>query len=317
MNRNMNLPTSRTAADCFQYFIIIRPIRSRIGGFIGLALLSHCLMSPTLQSHAEDVPDSDALVAKAELAIQQRDYERALALLNQAVDAVPDEYAYRWKRAKVHDRLRQHELTVRDCDTILDETPNLAHVLDLRGSAKFKLGNVVGSIEDFDAAIKHEPRLEVRHWQRGISYYYAEQFEQGARQFELYQTFDGGDVENIVWRFICQARSDGVDQAREDVMDLEKPDARVPMAEIYNLFRAKGSIDEVLDAARKGDPDEASLKMRLFYAHLYIGLYCEATGQNESASHHLREADSRKISHYMWDVAHVHVKRLDDADRSE
>ena len=306
------LRAGRMATSGFRSFIIARLDRTRTGDFVYLACLLLITGVPMSACHANDDPQSDALIVEAEKAFGQGNHERALTLLDQAIEAVPDESAYRLKRASLHDHLRQHELAVRDCDTILEQSPDRVDVLQLRGSAKFKLGDIKGSIQDFDAAIKLKPGLEIRHWQRGISYYYAGRFAAGARQFQLYQTYDGGDVENIVWRFVCQARIDGVEPARRDIMRLESPDPRVPMAEIYDLFRGRAVIEDVLEAARRGDPDEESLKIQLFYAHLYIGLYLEATGHADLAAQHLQEADRREISHYMWDVAHVHAQRIRD-----
>ena len=47
-----------------------------------------------------------------------------------------------------------------------------------------------------------------------------------------------------------------------------------------------------------------------FYAHLYLGLYYEVTGDAAKAKEHLELATRHKIGHYMWNVADVHAKRL-------
>jgi len=64
----------------------------------------------------------------------------------------------------------------------------------------------------------------------------------------------------------------------------------------------------VLAAVETGRPSAAERNQRLFYAHLYLGLYYEAAGDQKRALEHLRKAaDDHKIGHYMWDVARVHV----------
>ncbi len=309
---NMRFFSIDPAPSGVPYSIIARLCHVVTAGLV--YLIYFCLFTGTiaLDSHATDQPKPDVLIDKANEAIQQGNYKVAMTLLDQAVAAAPGQTIYLLKRASLHHHLRQHDLAIRDCDVILEAFPEQINVLQLRGSAKFKLGDIDGSIQDFDAAITLEPQLEVSHWQRGISYYYASKFAAGTRQFQLYQTFDGGDVENVVWRFICQARTDGVEKARADILRLEAPDSRIPMAEIYDLYRGQKSSEDVLQAAQKGVLDKETLKVQLFYAHLYIGLYYEATGNAERASQHLLEADRRQISHYMWDVAHVHVQRLQD-----
>ena len=249
-------------------------------------------------------------VDKAQGAAGRGDLAMALKYLDKAVDAAPDDTSHRLRRATVRDRIRQHTNAIQDCDEVLRQNPENAFAIQLRGGAKFKSGDVKGSIQDFDRVIKLDPRREPSHWQRGISYYYARQYVQGARQFELYQTYDGGDVENVVWRFLCQARTEGVAAARKDILVLESADPRIPMKEVYGLFQGKLTIEDVLKAAQRGNPDESTLNRQLFYAHLYVGLYCEATEQPKLAVYHLREAERHPISHYMWDVAHVHVQQL-------
>ena len=77
--------------------------------------------------------------------------------------------------------------------------------------------------------------------------------------------------------------------------------------EVYALFRGTAKPEDVLAAARAGKLDKAELNVRLFYAHLYLGLYFEAVGDAKLAREHIaRAADDYKVNHYMWDVACVH-----------
>jgi lipoprotein NlpI len=87
-------------------------------------------------------------------------------------------------------------------------------------------------------------------------------------------------------------------------------DPRVPMMQIYDLYRGKLKPDDVLKAAEAGSPSKENLNTRLFYAHLYLGLWHEAGGRAGEAKKHLLQAEQHKIGHYMWDVAHVHADRL-------
>jgi hypothetical protein len=91
-------------------------------------------------------------------------------------------------------------------------------------------------------------------------------------------------------------------------------DRRVPMMQIYELYRGKLKPEDVLAAANAGSPGKDALNSRLFYTHLYLGLWHEAAGRAAQAKEHLVKADEHKIGHYMWDVAHVHVQRLRAAE---
>jgi lipoprotein NlpI len=209
------------------------------------------------------------------------------------------------KSALAADLNGQYQKAIDLFDKAIAKDPKAGGVYHRRGLTHFKLGNFAASIADFDKEIALEPKRKAGHWQRGISYYYAGRFDDGIRQFEGYQTVDSNDVENAVWRYLCMARKDGTKKARADMLKICK-DVRVPMKEIYELFRGRLKPGQVLDAAKAGEPDKAQLNSRLFYAHLYLGLYFETEGDAKKALEHLTIAADHKIGHYMWDVARVH-----------
>ena len=104
------------------------------------------------------------------------------------------------------------------------------------------------------------------------------------------------------------ARGESVKKARESFIPIER-DSRVPMKQVHALFAGRGTTADVLAAAQAGAPPAEELKDRLFYAHLYIGLYQEALGDNRAAKEHLlKAAQDYAADHYMGDVARVHVK---------
>ena len=158
--------------------------------------------------------------------------------------------------------------------------PKYASAYKTRGREFFRSGAIAESIADLDKYVELMPELGPRQWERGIAYYYAGRYKQGAEQFELYQTFDGHDVENSVWRFMCMAPLVGVDRAQTVMLTIEN-DRRVPMMQVFNLFRGKCQPDDVLAAARAGNPDEMTLAGQLFYAHLYLGVVVRCEWQAE------------------------------------
>ena len=194
----------------------------------------------------------------------------------------------------------------------LKDIPTLHY---LRGRVQFRLGQFKASVKSFDAYVKATPNAESRQWERGISMYYAEQYKRGAEQFELYQTFHDQDVENSVWRFLCMVPDTGVKKARSVMLPIEN-DRRIPMMKVFEMYRGTATPDEVLKDAERGDPDAKTLKGRLFYAHLYLGLYYEVLKKDELARKYIElAADKSLIGHpgintYMWDVARVHWERL-------
>lgn len=171
-----------------------------------------------------------------------------------------------------------------------------------RGMTLFKLARVTESIGDFDRAEQLDRRLTPYLWQRGLSYYYVDRFEEGARQFEVDLTVNSRDVEETVWRFLCIARSRGIEAARSSLLEV-RDDPRAVSRSIYSLYAGEGSIDEVLQAGQREG------KRGNFYSYLYIGLYHEAGGDETSARTYLRQATfDHEISDYMWYLARVHLQ---------
>jgi lipoprotein NlpI len=203
----------------------------------------------------------------------------------------------------------EHETAIARLSDVIKGNPQTAIAWYLRGREYFRTGKIAESIADFDKYVQLEPQAENKQWERGISYYYAGDFVKGAKQFEDYQKFHDQDVENSVWRYLCIARASGVEKARATLLPISS-DPRVPMMQIYGLYQGKLKPVDVLAAANASPPNRDVHNRRLFYAHLYIGLWHEAAGEADEAKKHILEAEKHKIAHYMWDVVHVHADRL-------
>lgn len=274
-----------------------------------------CLVTAVLHRSALADDTYEDLLKKAASEAQDRNLEDAIKLLDRAIE-LDAKLPAAWRmRGLVHAGMGEHEKAVKDLtESMSREKKPDAALIDVRGGEYFKSGRIKESIADFDQAIAQDPAREPGHWQRGISYYYAEEFEKGKKQFEGYQSVDNKDVENAVWRFLCMARSSGVEAARKDILKIGK-DARVPMMEIYNLFAGTGTEQQVMDAVAAGSPTAVQTNERLFYAHLYLALYYEATGQSAKVEETLKTALEHKIGHYMWDVCRVHLQLLKESKR--
>jgi lipoprotein NlpI len=200
---------------------------------------------------------------------------------------------------------------VRLASEAINADDKFAAAFYLRGREHFRLGLIRESVSDFDRYIALQPSAASRQWERGIACYYAKQFEKGAKQFELYQTYHDNDVENSVWRYLCMVPTEGIEKARSTILPIQN-DPRVPMMQVFELYRGKLKPDEVLAACRRDDPDPETLAGRLFYAHLYLGLYHEVAGEQELAQKYILLAADKKlaknprINGYMWDVARIH-----------
>src|SRR5215471_18788077 len=137
-------------------------------------------------------------------------------------------------------------------------------ILD-RAVEDFQAGRIAQSVDGFDRVAKLVPAYAPQLWQRGIALYYAGRYKDCRAQFESHRTVNPDDVENAAWHFLCVARGESVEKAKLALLPVG-PDARVPMREIYEMFRGKYTPEEVLKAAGTAPGGQ-------FYAQLYVGLY--------------------------------------------
>jgi lipoprotein NlpI len=183
------------------------------------------------------------------------------------------------------------------------QTPaSVPQVVFERAVSDFVNGRIAESVAGFDEVVQLAPRSAAGLWQRGIALYYAGRYQDCRAQFEAHRTVNPNDVENAAWHFICVARAETPAAARAALLPVG-PDARVPMRQIYDLYRGALAQQAVL-AAANGEPAAE------FYAHLYVGLYLEATGDRDGALEHIAAAAADRygtVGGYMHAVALVHL----------
>lgn len=188
------------------------------------------------------------------------------------------------------------------CAAVVASAQGPKAVLD-RAVDEFVAGRFAQSAATFDEAAKMIPQEAPYLWQRGIALYYAGRYTDCRRQFESHRTVNPDDVENAAWHFLCVAREQTPDKARAALLPVG-PDARVPMREVYQMFRGTLMPDDVLKAGGSSPSGQ-------FYAHLYVGLYSEAIGRKDLALKHIKEAASDRfapVGGYMHMVARVHAR---------
>lgn len=195
--------------------------------------------------------------------------------------------------------------------TLLFQTPQT--VMD-NALADFAAGRFPESAAGFDEVVRLVPDVEAGLWQRGIALYYARRYQDCREQFELHRTVNPNDVENAVWHFMCVARIESPERAREVMLPVG-PDPRRPMPEVYEMFAGDRTPEEVMEIVSDA-PASSSAR---FYAALYVGLYHHVYGNEAVALTYLREAAGegpiRPGGMDMILVARVHVAFYGSAER--
>ena len=173
-----------------------------------------------------------------------------------------------------------------------------------RAVEDFKAGRVEQSAAGFDQLARLIPDQAPQLWQRGIAQYYAGRFRDCRDMFVSHRTVNPADVENAAWHFLCVARAESPEAARQQLLPVGS-DARVPMREVYQMLMGRATPAQVLAAA--GSDTSAQ-----FFGRLYVGLYLEATGDRAKGREHIAiaaQGQYASVGGYMHDVARVHIKR--------
>lgn len=178
------------------------------------------------------------------------------------------------------------------------------------GEQLFKKGQVQESIQLFDKAEQVNANVTPYLWQRGISYYYDDDFKKGSQQFRIDVKVNPLDVEEIVWDIACQARMKSagtISEVEKMALPLGRTDRRRIMGIVYSLFRGDGATEHDLAEAGHGGSESDD-----FYALFYLGLYCESNGEDLKAAGYMRSAintpyaKGRGMGDYMTSCARVH-----------
>ncbi|TYJ11719.1 hypothetical protein E1A91_A11G296200v1 [Gossypium mustelinum] len=182
-----------------------------------------------------------------------------------------------------------------------NNNPKDAVIAIRRGMLLFRQGDVPGSVVEFDKAIELDPRQKAYLWQRGLSLYYLDRFEEAAEQFRIDVAENPNDTEESIWCFLCEAQLYGVDEARQRFLEVGR-DPRPVMREAYNLFKDGGDPEKLVAAFTNGP--------QYFYASLYAGLYYESQKKADAAKVHILSACNspygQRSDDYMASLAKVH-----------
>jgi lipoprotein NlpI len=203
----------------------------------------------------------------------------------------------------------------------IQDAPQDVDLYSRRGDARFFQGKFADAVADYEEMVKLDEKLDTSHWRKGIAYFYAEDYDKAAHQFEIYHTFDNVDRENGIWRYLSQVKSIGRDKARNNLLKYAKDD-REPFPAVYKLFAGEITPEEILEGIASAEITKEDRAKRLFYAELYIGLNYFVEEEPEKAQAHLAAAVKnewpRKAGYgpnYMWHVGRLQEEILRQAKK--
>jgi lipoprotein NlpI len=211
---------------------------------------------------------------------------------------------------------------LRELDEAITASGENVDLYSRRGDAHLFLGHFAKAVADFEKMIALDPKQDAPHWRLGIAYYFNGDFAKGMKQFEKYHAHDGRDRENGIWKFICQAKFEGVDKARAEMLPYTKFD-REPFPILYDMFAGKKTDDDLASSMTRNEVRDDP--MAQFFANYYLGVYEHLLGEDIRAREHIGKALAlfpdpnhlRGGPGYMWQVARLEYDRMWNAERGK
>lgn len=182
------------------------------------------------------------------------------------------------------------------------------NALRVAADVYLRTGKVESAARFFDRYVKSSPRGLPGLWQRGIALYFIGEYSEAAKQFEEHRKVNPFDVENAAWHFVCVAKAESAEQAKELVLPAPN-DSRIPMRELHQMLTT-GDTDVVIDRMSQTADGSEDQKEAEFYGNFYLGLYADALGEQKKARKYLALAAEDAPHHYMGDIARVYASRL-------
>jgi tetratricopeptide (TPR) repeat protein len=149
----------------------------------------------------------------------------------------------------------------------------------------FLHGDVHRSLLEFDQALESDPNIGPYLWQRGLSLWLVGKYEDASIQFERDVKVNPNDVEEALWKFLSDAKLQGVGQARKNFLKVGG-DARPIMKLCLKLYQDESETPQTIFSTRDLAGDDANS----FYASLYTGLWYDAFGHHDKALEFLAQS---------------------------
>jgi lipoprotein NlpI len=193
-------------------------------------------------------------------------------------------------------------------DGLVAQHSQIPETLLLAADAYLRSGKPGEAVRYFDQYLNKVPAALPELWQRGIALYFVGDYQRGAEQFEVHRRVNPHDVENAAWHFLCVAKRDSLDKARQLVLPAPN-DPRVPMEEVLAMLRS-GDRDAVRKRMEATAAGTTARQEADFYGNFYLGLDADARGELSEALELLSKSAADAPHHYMGDVARVYAEYL-------
>jgi len=189
-----------------------------------------------------------ALAVRGEGLSQKRDYDKALAAFNSAVEADPENIRIVNGRGWTYERKGQDDLAMADYNLALQKQPNFALAYNNRGTLFLRKGALQSALDDFNAALKYAPSMYFAHANRGRVLALNKEFDAALADFAEAIRIDANAPLAFTLRCVAYIDMGRFDDAIADCNSVinKVPNAQYAMGRRAEAYMGKGNLDAAL-----------------------------------------------------------------------
>jgi tetratricopeptide (TPR) repeat protein len=157
-----------------------------------------------------------AYAYRADLYIEVKEYQKALADLDKAVQLKPDFYFAYWRRGIAYTRLEAYDKAVEDLTQALKINPKFTGAYCDRGDAYMRLGQPKLAFKDYEKAIQLSPNMTFPYNYRAMAYVQLDNYKSALLDLNRVLSMNKNNHNAYYYRGICYYDMGEYDKAADD-----------------------------------------------------------------------------------------------------
>jgi len=211
-------------------------------------------------------------------------------------------------RGIAHQALQDLALALQDYDQALRLDPRYSDAFGNRGTVYHAKGIYDRAIQDYSAAIRLNPRAQVAFRSRGIAHFCLGHFDEASSDLTAALDMDPADAFSAIWLYLAQRK-----QERSPAVDLKGTAAKLKPGEwpvqVIELFSGAQPAKDYLDSL--GDLDPARDKLQRCEGLFFLAEYTLLSGDSAKAIEFFQAAiETRVTEDFEYTAALSEMRRL-------
>lgn len=157
-----------------------------------------------------------AYAYRADLYIEVKEYQKALADLDKAVELKPNFYFAYWRRGIAYTRLDAYDKAVEDLTQTIKINPKFTGAYCDRGDAYFRLGQIKLAFKDYEKAIELSSNMTFPYNYRAMAYVKQENYKAALMDLNRVLSINKNNHNAYYYRGICYYDMGQYDKAADD-----------------------------------------------------------------------------------------------------